>query len=74
MKRVYIQITLSAQLRPGGPQRSCRRPGRPGPSKACGALVGALGDIKGSGLAPSCSTPGGEIITRCRPPQLDDLS
>ena len=43
------------------PGRVCRRPGRPGASKACGALVGALGEIKGNGLAPSCVVPGGEM-------------
>jgi Limiting CO2-inducible proteins B/C beta carbonyic anhydrases len=35
------------------------RPGRPGASSACGALKAALADIQGSGLAASCSCPGG---------------
>jgi hypothetical protein len=35
------------------------RPGRPGQSCACGALFGALQDIKKTGLKANCKKPGG---------------
>jgi len=37
------------------------RPGRPGQSCACGALYGALNDIKASGLKANCKKPGGAL-------------
>ena len=39
------------------------RPGRPGPSCACGALNGALADIKATGIKANCKKPGGACCT-----------
>lgn len=41
------------------------RPGRPGQSCACGALNGALSDIKASGLKANCKKPGGARTLLC---------
>lgn len=35
------------------------RPGRPGKSGACGALIKGLSDLKEQGLVENCKTPGG---------------
>lgn len=39
------------------------RPGRPGQSCACGALNGALADIKATGIKANCKKPGGASCT-----------
>jgi hypothetical protein len=36
------------------------RPGRPGQSCACGALIKATGEIKAEGVMCNCKIPGGE--------------
>ena len=36
------------------------RPGRPGQSCACGALIKATNEIKSEGLTCNCKIPGGE--------------
>ncbi|KAL6778576.1 LCIB1 [Auxenochlorella protothecoides x Auxenochlorella symbiontica] len=41
-----------------GRQGTISRPGRPGQSCACGALDGALADIRRTGLAAACKVPG----------------
>ena len=38
------------------------RPGRPGPSAACGALKGALGEIQAKGIKANESEAGGECL------------
>lgn len=43
------------------------RPGRPGQSCACGALNGALTDLKATGLAANCRKPGGASLSHCTP-------
>ena len=37
------------------------RPGRPGQSCACGALIKATNEIKSEGLTCNCKIPGGEV-------------
>ena len=39
------------------------RPGRPGKSGACGALIKALSDLKEEGLDENCKTPGGMLLS-----------
>ncbi len=46
------------------------RPGRPGPSCACGALQAALIDIKKGGLENNCKQPGGEARQTLRKRRL----
>ena len=38
------------------------RPGRPGKSSACGALLKALSDLKEEGVDSNCKTPGGQLL------------
>jgi len=42
------------------------RPGRPGQSCACGALIKAWNEIKSEGLTGNCKIPGGEARGACR--------
>ena len=44
------------------------RPGRPGQSCACGALIKATGEIKAEGVMCNCEIPGGEqLLPACTP-------
>ena len=47
------------------------RPGRPGQSCACGALIKATNEIKSEGLTCNCKIPGGEPWADCMLAHLD---
>ena len=50
----HISINASGEVGP------MSRPGRPGQSCACGALIKATNEIKSEGLTCNCKIPGGE--------------
>lgn len=69
-----LTTTLLRLTRPGcsinsrGEVGPMSRPGRPGQSCACGALIKAWQEIRSEGLMCNCKIPGGEGLSPVRLP------